>query len=174
MVWLAVVLSWFILTVLRGRRDRFAFGALLAASPPSSPSTPSTPTPSSPGLTSTACRTARGSILLPHNAERRCCPGPPRCAPRDRASFVEEEILDDYREEEGSWRTWNLGRSRARHLAYSYVATREPPVPWQVIFERLAPRNNMGCFEPVFESYPQHAVDKSGEAGISASGVTSA
>ena len=31
MVWLAVVLSWFILTVLRGRRDRFAFGALLAA-----------------------------------------------------------------------------------------------------------------------------------------------
>ena len=39
---------------------------------------------------------------------------------------VEEEILDDYREEEGSWRTWNLGRSRARHLAYSYVATREP------------------------------------------------
>ena len=29
--WLAVVLAWFILTVLRGRRDRFAFGALVTA-----------------------------------------------------------------------------------------------------------------------------------------------
>jgi hypothetical protein len=31
MTWLAVVLVWFLLTVLRGRRDRFAFGALLSA-----------------------------------------------------------------------------------------------------------------------------------------------
>jgi hypothetical protein len=30
MAWLAVVLVWFLLTVLRGRRDRFAFGALLS------------------------------------------------------------------------------------------------------------------------------------------------
>lgn len=30
MAWLAFVLLWFALTVLRGRRDRFAFGALVA------------------------------------------------------------------------------------------------------------------------------------------------
>src|SRR5215212_4684436 len=30
MVWISVVLLWFLLTVLRARRDRFAFGALLA------------------------------------------------------------------------------------------------------------------------------------------------
>jgi hypothetical protein len=29
MVWISVVLLWFVLTVLRARRDRFAFGALL-------------------------------------------------------------------------------------------------------------------------------------------------
>ncbi|MCX5771795.1 MAG: DUF4173 domain-containing protein [Candidatus Hydrogenedentes bacterium] len=31
MMWLAVVLAWFVATVLRGHRDRFAFGALAAA-----------------------------------------------------------------------------------------------------------------------------------------------
>ena len=31
MGWLAVVFAWFIATVLRGRRDRFAFGAMIAA-----------------------------------------------------------------------------------------------------------------------------------------------
>ena len=30
MVWISVVLVWFVLTVLRARRDRFAFGALIA------------------------------------------------------------------------------------------------------------------------------------------------
>jgi len=31
LIWLAVVLLWFVVTVLRGRRDRFAFGALVSA-----------------------------------------------------------------------------------------------------------------------------------------------
>ncbi len=31
MVWLAVVFAWFLLTVIRGRRERFAFGALVSA-----------------------------------------------------------------------------------------------------------------------------------------------
>jgi len=31
LIWLAVVLLWFVATVLRGRRDRFAFGALVSA-----------------------------------------------------------------------------------------------------------------------------------------------
>ena len=63
MVWLAVVLAWFILTVPVYGATASPSVPYLPPSPPSSPSTPSTPTPSSPGLTSTACRTARGSIL---------------------------------------------------------------------------------------------------------------
>lgn len=34
---------------------------------------------------------------------------------------VEEAILDRFRKQKGDWRTWNLSRSRARHLAENYA-----------------------------------------------------
>lgn len=48
---------------------------------------------------------------------------------KTRTEPLEEDGLENLREVEGDWRTWNLGSSRAGHLAYSYLTTREPPVP---------------------------------------------
>lgn len=119
--WLAVVLGWLVLTVLRGRRDRFVFGAILA------------------GL---ACVAAL-HLLNPHalivrvNIERAAAGAEvdaaylgslgadavPTLLARIEELPVEERcrvatmLLDRWTgERPGGWRTWNLGDWRARRL----------------------------------------------------------
>ena len=36
--------------------------------------------------------------------------------------MIEEAILDSFSAERGDWRTWNLSRSHAGHLAETYAA----------------------------------------------------
>jgi Domain of unknown function (DUF4173) len=126
MVWLAVVLAWFILTVLRGRRDRFAFGALLAAF--AAVLTLNAINPDALIARTNLDRMQDGKRFDPYYLTTLSADAAPVLldAFPETELALEEEILENFREEEGSWRTWNLGRSRARHLAYSYVATRGP------------------------------------------------
>jgi hypothetical protein len=131
-VWLTAVLGWLVLTVLRGRRERFAFGAIVA------------------GL---ACVAAL-HLLNPHaliarvNLDRAAAgaeydgtylrslsadavptllgrideiPGQERCRVR---AMLEERWSG---ERPGGWRTWNLSDERARRLVRSSAGTSPCP-----------------------------------------------
>jgi hypothetical protein len=137
MGWLAVVLVWFLLTVLRGRRDRFAFGALLSgfavvfvvnAMNPDALIARTNLERLEEGkrfdafyLTTLSADAAPVLFdALPEISEK--------CVVPEADLTVEEVILDRYREdEEGDWRTWNLSRSRARHLAETYADPAQTP-----------------------------------------------
>lgn len=136
MGWLAVVLVWFLLTVLRGRRNRFAFGALLSgfavvfiinAMNPDALIARTNLERLEEGkrfdafyLTTLSADAAPVLFdALPEISEKRVVP--------EADLTVEAVILDRYREEEGDWRTWNLSRSRARHLAETYADPAQTP-----------------------------------------------
>jgi hypothetical protein len=126
--WLTVVLGWLVLTVLRGRRDHFAFGTIIA------------------GLASVAAL----HVLNPHaliarvNLDRAAAgkvydgnylrtlsadaapvildrldhlPEPERC----RAATLLRERWSG--ERQGGWRTWNLSDWRARRLVAASSGT---------------------------------------------------
>jgi hypothetical protein len=132
MAWLAVVLVWFLLTVLRGRRDRFAFGALLSgfaavllinAMNPDALIARVNLQRLEEGkrfdayyLTTLSADAAPVLFdALPELAGKRVAP--------EADMTVEEAIVDRYREDEqGDWRTWNLSRSRAGYLAETYTS----------------------------------------------------
>jgi hypothetical protein len=132
MAWLAVVLVWFVLTVLRERRDRFAFGALLSgfaavllinAMNPDALIARVNLQRLEEGkrfdayyLTTLSADAAPVLFdALPELAGKRVAP--------EADLTVEEAIVDRYREDEqGDWRTWNLSRSRAGYLAETYTS----------------------------------------------------
>jgi hypothetical protein len=131
MAWLAIVLVWFLLTVLRGQRDRFAFGALLSgfaavllinAMNPDALIARANLQRLEEGkrfdayyLTTLSADAAPVLFnALPELSGKRIAP--------EADLTVEEVIVDRYREDEvGDWRTWNLSRSRAGHLAETYA-----------------------------------------------------
>ena len=132
MAWLAVVLVWFVLTVLRERRDSFAFGALLSgfaavllinAMNPDALIARVNLQRLEEGerfdayyLTTLSADAAPVLFdALPELAGKRVAP--------EAGLTVEEAIVDRYREnEQGDWRTWNLSRSRAGYLAETYTS----------------------------------------------------
>lgn len=133
-VWLTVLLGWLVLTVLRGRRERFAFGGIVA------------------GL---AC-IAGLHLLNPHaliarvNIDRAAAgeeydggylrtlsadavptlierlpmlPAAERCR-------VEARLHERWRgERAGGWRTWNLADSRARRMVRALAGPGDCPIP---------------------------------------------
>jgi hypothetical protein len=130
--WLAVVLAWFILTVLRGRRDRFAFGALATAFAAVLAINAVNPD----------AIVARTNLDRMHDGERfdayylTCLSADavpvivealPSTREADRRT-VEDSMESPSRwyRDDADWRSWNLGRSRARHAVEGYV-TPEPP-----------------------------------------------
>jgi Domain of unknown function (DUF4173) len=133
MAWLAVVLVWFLLTVLRGRRDRFAFGALLSgfaavllinAMNPDALIARANLQRLEAGkrfdayyLTTLSADAAPVLFdALPELSGKRIAP--------EANLTMEEVIVDRYREDEqGDWRTWNLSRSRAGYLAESFPSS---------------------------------------------------
>jgi hypothetical protein len=127
MGWLAVVFVWFALTVLRGRRERFAFGAMVAGylllamlhflSPEALV------------VRVNAARAAAGRSLdvryalsLSADAVPELISALPSLNPQDRCT-VADHLLRRWSSPDGSWRTWSLARARAQQAVEEDAAT---------------------------------------------------
>ena len=125
--WLAVVFVWFALTVLRGRRERFAFGAMVAGylllavlhflSPEALV------------VRVNAARAAAGrsfdvryALSLSADAVPELISALPNLNPQDRCT-VADHLLRRWSSPDGSWRTWSLARARAQQAVEENAAT---------------------------------------------------
>jgi uncharacterized membrane protein YvlD (DUF360 family) len=142
MFWISAVLLWFVPTVLRGRRDRFAFGALVTgfaailiinAINPDALIARTNIARLEEGkrfdayyLTTISADAAPVlSDALPEIGDRRLSPEYARVMPSGGDKIVEgptleRELLDHWDAGNTDWRTWNLGRWRADKLAANY------------------------------------------------------
>jgi uncharacterized protein DUF4153 len=135
MAWVSVVLVWFVLTVLWGRRDRFAFGVLTtgfaaillinAINPDAliarvNLSRLEEGKRFDPYYLTTLSADAAPVLFeaLPRIPEERLEIGPDFTA--------EQAIVQRWKQNETDWRTWNLSRSQARRLAETYATTYRP------------------------------------------------
>lgn len=128
MAWVAAVLAWFVLTVLLGRRDRFAFGALVAgfaaivlinlANPDTLIARVNLERMEE-GERFDACYLT----LLSADAAPVLLDALPRLEKADRRT-VEEDLRARWSgATEADWRTWNLSRARARHLVQAHTSS---------------------------------------------------
>jgi Domain of unknown function (DUF4173) len=130
MAWISVVLVWFVLTVLWGRRYRFAFGVLTtgfaaivlinAINPDAliarvNVSRLEEGKRFDPYYLTTLSADAAPVLFeaLPEIPEERLEIGPHLTA--------EQAIVQRWKQDEADWRTWNLSRSQARRLAAAYT-----------------------------------------------------
>jgi Domain of unknown function (DUF4173) len=128
MVWISVVLLWFVLTVLRAGRDRFAFGALLAGFAAIFAINAMNPDALIAGTNIDRMEdgkrfdayylTTLSADAVPVLVESLPQIGEDRLW---KAYTVEQAVVDRWYSKQADWRTWNLGRSRAHHLVRSYV-----------------------------------------------------
>jgi hypothetical protein len=132
MVWLAVVLAWFILTVLRGRRDRFAFGALVAAF--AAVLAINAVNPDAIVARINLDRMQAGErfdayylTCLSADAVPVIVEALPTMSEADRRT-VEDSIEPPSRwyRNDADWRTWNLGRSGAMYAVEGYASPDRP------------------------------------------------
>lgn len=124
MIWLAVVFLWFAATVLRGRRPRFAFGALVTGL--AALAALNAANPDALIVRANTARVSAGkSFDVAYAASLSPDAVPPLLAARDRLTAAErcrlsalllERWSERWREQPGDWRSWNRGRSRAQHL----------------------------------------------------------
>ncbi len=129
MLWISVVLVWFVLTVLRGLRERFAFGALVAgftavlainAINPDALIARTNIERADHGrkldvsYLATLSADAAPVLIesLPEIGDRRIAPD----------YTLKQAVSDRWARERTDWRTWNLGRSVAHRLAESRLA----------------------------------------------------
>ena len=121
MLWISVVLAWLVLTVLRGRRDRFAFGVLTTGF--AAILLINALNPDALIARVNVDRMVAGKefdayylTLLSADAAPVLVESLPRMSEPDRR-MIEEDLQNRWADAEGrDWRTWNLGRSRARYL----------------------------------------------------------
>jgi hypothetical protein len=128
MVWISAVLLWFVLTVLRARREHFAFGALIAGfaaifainavNPDALIASTNIHRMEEGKRFDAYYLTTLSADAVPVLVESLPEIGDNRLW-KDFA--VEQAVVDRWDSREPDWRTWNLGRSRARHLVRSYV-----------------------------------------------------
>jgi hypothetical protein len=128
MAWISTVLLWFVLTVLRARRERFAFGALVAgfaaifainAMNPDALIASTNIDRMEEGkrfdayyLTTLSADAAPVLVeSLPEIGDKRLW----------KDFTVEQAVLARWDSKQTDWRTWNMGRSRARKSVRSYV-----------------------------------------------------
>jgi hypothetical protein len=132
MVWLAVVLAWFVLTALRGRRDRFAFGAMVTAF--TAVLAINAVNPDVIVARTNLDRMQAGErfdayylTCLSADAVPVIVEALPTMREADRRT-VEDSIESPSRwyRDDADWRTWNLGRSRARHAVEGYASPNNP------------------------------------------------
>jgi hypothetical protein len=126
MLWISVILVWLVLTVLRGRRDRFAFGVLVTGF--AAILLVNTLNPDALIARINVDRMEAGkefdAYYLTHlsaDAAPVLLESLPHMSELDRR-LVEENLHTRWAEAEGGdWRTWNLSRSRARHLVEARI-----------------------------------------------------
>lgn len=121
MLWVSVVLVWFLLTVLRGRRDRFAFGALVTGL--AAILVINAINPDAIITRTNVARMQAGERFDPHylttlssDAVPTLVESLPKMSREDRG-VIEDELRSRWSSDDGGWRTWNLSRSRAQRLA---------------------------------------------------------
>ena len=127
MAWLAVVFAWLSWTVLRGRRERFAFGALVAGF--AAILVLNALNPDALIARVNARRAAQGlrydagyASFLSADAVPALIAALPSLAPSDRAQ-VARALLDRWASPRPSgWRSWNYSRSRARAIVTRHHA----------------------------------------------------
>src|SRR5918997_1955639 len=141
MVWISVVLLWFVLTVLRARRDRFAFGALIAGfaaifainamNPDALVASTNIDRMEEGKRFDAYYLTTLSADAVPVLVESLPEIGDTRLW---KNYTVEEAVVDRLYPKEQDWRTWNLSRSRARQSVKSYLedqAERAPGMAYQ-------------------------------------------
>jgi hypothetical protein len=133
MAWISVVLVWLVLTVLRGRRDRFAFGVLTtgfaaillinALNPDALIARVNVDRMEAGKRFDAYYLTGLSADAAPVMIEAL-----PRLSEADRRT-VEENLRARWANAEATdWRTWNLSRSQARYLVEARLATPQNPV----------------------------------------------
>lgn len=120
MLWIAAVLVWFLLTALRDRRDRFAFGALVSGF--AAILLINAINPDALIARTNVERMQAGKefdayylTYLSADAAPVLVKALPSMSEKDRR-IIEEDLRARWTATDGDWRTWNLGRSRARSL----------------------------------------------------------
>ena len=136
MFWISTVLLWFVLTVLRARRDRFAFGALIAGFAAIFAINAMNPDALIAGtnidrmeagkrfdayyLTTLSADAAPVLVeSLPEIGDTRLW----------KDHTVEQDLVYHWDKRMTDWRTWNLGRSRARQSVKSYLEDQPERAP---------------------------------------------
>jgi hypothetical protein len=121
MLWISVVLVWFVLTVLRGRRDRFAFGALVTGL--AAILVINAVNPDAIITRTNVARMQAGERFDPYYLTTLSSDAVPALAEslptmdRKDRGVIEDQLRDRWSSDDGGWRTWNLSRSRAQRLA---------------------------------------------------------
>ncbi|HSU13893.1 DUF4173 domain-containing protein [Longimicrobium sp.] len=136
MLWLAAVLGWFAWTVLRGRRERFAFGALTAgvemivllhvASPDALIVRVNASRHESPVRFDALYAASLSGDAVPGLLARLdAVPADGRCA-------VAGRLLRDWSGADEDWRAWSLGRARAVQAVHARAAALRAMCPARV------------------------------------------
>jgi hypothetical protein len=136
MAWISIVLIWFVLTVLRGRRDRFAFGALVAGfaaifainamNPDALIASTNIDRKEEGKRFDAYYLTTLSADAVPVLAESLPEIGDTRLWT---GYTVEQVTVDRWGSKQSDWRTWNLGRSKARQSIKGYLATQSGRAP---------------------------------------------
>jgi Domain of unknown function (DUF4173) len=120
MLWIFAVLLWFLLTVLRNRRERFAFGTLVAGFV--AIAVLNVLNPDALIVRTNVARMEAGKTFdAPYLTSLSADAVPPLLASLSSMSgadrrTVEEALRSRWSSPGGDWRTYNLGRSRAREM----------------------------------------------------------
>lgn len=128
MVWISMVLLWFVLTVLRSRRDRFAFGALVAGF--AAILAINAMNPDALIAKTNIDRMQDGKrfdayyvTTLSADAVPVIVESLPKIGEKSvwQDYSVERAVLDRWSTKPADWRTWNLGRARAYRSVEGYT-----------------------------------------------------
>jgi Domain of unknown function (DUF4173) len=128
MLWISAVLIWFVLTVLRDRRERFAFGALLAGF--AAIFAINAMNPDALIATTNIDRMEQGKrfdayylTTLSADAVPVLVDSLPEIGDKVlwKDHTVEQDLVYRWHTKRPDWRTWNLGRARARQAIKTYL-----------------------------------------------------
>jgi two-component system, OmpR family, sensor histidine kinase BaeS len=179
MVWISTVLLWFVLTVMRSRRDRFAFGPLLAGfaaifainamNPDALIASTNIDRMEQGRRFDAYYLTTLSADAAPVLVESLAEIGDTRLW---KGYTVEQAVADRWESRQPGWRTWNLSRSRARQLVRSYVEDQDVRAPRMI-------RVGLSHQYRAFMHLPDRVIHNmlwitSPQRGISESTVTSA
>ena len=178
MAWISAVLLWFVLTVLRAGRERFAFGALVAGF--AAIFAINAMNPDALIASTNIDRMEEGKRFDAYYLTTLSADAVPvlvRSLPEigDKRLWkdytVEQAVVARWDSKQPDWRTWNLGRSRAHHLIRSYVEDQAGRAPGTTA---VGPQHQ----DRAFMHRPDGVIHnilwiKSPKWGISASTVTS-